>query len=537
MATLDALGPDGRLYPAASTSPFPADTLCSRPIQLDSLSPADSLVLSFFYLPGGGSGNMWERIGDTPDNGDSLFLDLYRPADSLWTTVWARGGVSVDTLVAHTGHAWQYVALTISDPDYFHSEFRFRFRNRCSLESSTKPGMRGNCDQWNIDYVLLDTARSSAAAPHWRDVAFVSPAPSALAACQAMPARQFRAADQAANMPVTIANLFGSELATHYSYSILGPDGDTLHTYDGGFENAPSYGYQTLAPHANPPLTGFTFPQDGIQRTFTIIHTISEGVAGDNRPLNDTLRFSQVFADYYAYDDGSAENGYGLTSTASHVYLAYRFDLNNADTLTAVDMSFNSTSASENEAIQFYITVWQADDDGRPGTVLYRDTQRRRPVINESNNPFVTYHLEQPVVLQGGSIFVGFEQVGNNYINLGFDRNTQSADRIWYLTSTQWQQSILRGSLLLRPRFGSANQLAINERRVESGEWRVWPNPAHDVIHIDGLPQSAAVTVHNVTGHPVEMWKAGKTEFSIQHLPNGIYFLRAGGAATKLLKH
>ena len=526
MATLDALGPNGLLYPQAATSPFPADTLCSRAIYLDGFTPADSLVLSFFYLPGGGSGNLWERIGDTPDAGDSLFLDLFRPADSSWQNVWGRGGVGIDTLVAHTGTAWQYVAVSISDPAYFDSSFRFRFRNRCSLENSAKPGMTGNCDQWNIDYVMLDTARSVVSMPRWRDVAFVSPAPSMLGNYQAMPARQFRAVDQATQLQMTITNLYGSELASHYKYCIVGPDGDTVHLYDGGFENAPVEGYQTVAAHAAPPFTGYTFPEDGQQRVYSVVHTVSEGVGGDSHPLNDTVRRTQVFGDYYAYDDGDAENGYGLTSTASRVYLAYRFDLNVEDTLTAVAINFNRTADGENEAIQFYLTIWQADDDGHPGTVIYRDTERRRPVVD---GRFNTYTLEYPVVVSG-SVFVGFEQVGNKFINLGFDRNTQSADRIWYLTSTEWQQSILRGSLLLRPRFGHAATVGIDEVGVESVEWNMWPNPANDLVYIDNLPEGRSVEIYDLSGRL--RLAATHSPVSTRSLPAGVYLMRVTGSCT-----
>lgn len=531
MATLDALGPDGFLYPQASTSPFPADTLCSLPIRLDRFRNTDRIVFSFFYLPGGGSGNMWERIGDTPDDADSLFLDFYSPSDSTWQNVWGRGGISVDTLMAQTGKAWQYVSVSIDNPAYLDSAFRFRFRNRCSLDDIAKTGMKGNCDQWNIDYVLIDTGRVLNAPPIWRDIAFVTPAPSALGVYQAMPARQFRTTDQLSNLPMTITNLYSSELASHYSYCILGPDGDTVHRYDGGFENAPADGFQTIAAHANPPLGNFTFPEGTEQATYTFIHTVSEGVGGDDHRQNDTVRFSQVFSDYYAYDDGTAENGYGLTSTAARVYMACRFDLAAEDTLTTVAICFNSTFNNENEAISFYLTVWQADSEGQPGTVLYSDSQRRHPVVDGVNR-FYNYVLESPVVASG-SIFVGFEQVGNNFINLGFDRNTQSADRIWYLTSTEWQQSILRGSLMLRPHFGVAASVGIVERVVDGEKLKVWPNPAHDVINIDGMSEGTAVEVYDMTGR---LRLSGRSSILSTHsLPAGPYLLRIGGNAVTTL--
>ena len=111
MATLDAFDAAGYLYPTATGQLFSCDTLASLPIRLDSvftpyqraLSAEDSIYLSFFYLPGGGYGNMWERVGDTPEGSDSLVLEFYDATEGTWNQVWAIGGCSADTLCAHTG--------------------------------------------------------------------------------------------------------------------------------------------------------------------------------------------------------------------------------------------------------------------------------------------------------------------------------------------------------------------------------------------------------------------------------------------------
>lgn len=519
MATLDAIDATGNLYTQASTSPFPADTLLSRAIRLNSISPADSLVLSFFYLPGGGYGNLWERVGDTPDAADSIYLDLFRAADSSWHTVWSRNGVCVDTLIAHTGHAWQYVAVAITDSGYFDSTFRFRFRNHASLDATSKKGMKGNCDQWNIDYLLLDTMRSSSNEHHWRDVAFAAPAPSMLANYLAMPARQYRASEMAQNLNLQITNLYNSDLATQYAYFIIDESGDTLHHYDGGFENAPYDGYQTAAAHAQPPVN-YAFPEGNNHREYEIIHTIREGVGGDSHQQNDTIRLRQVLADYFAYDDGTAENGYGLTSTAARVYLAYRFDLNEADTLSAVDLYFNRTFGNENEAIGFYLTIWQADNNGRPSDVLYRDEERRHPQFDNLNT-YQRYSLEHPIVTNG-SIFVGFEQVGNDFINLGFDRNNQSAERIWYLTSTEWQQSILRGSLMLRPVFGTAAVNGISDLQASYPKPIVFPNPADDYFNIP--IEGCSIALYNRLG--CKVWTGNGNRVVTSDIPSGLYLVR-----------
>ena len=126
--TLDALDADGFLYEHASTSPFGADTATSLPIRLDGLDSTDSVVISFYYLPGGDGMHPWEMVGDTPNPPDSLFLDFYSAVDSTWLTVWSRGGTNAAQLMEETGHKWQYVAIAITDSIYFDSLFRFRFR-------------------------------------------------------------------------------------------------------------------------------------------------------------------------------------------------------------------------------------------------------------------------------------------------------------------------------------------------------------------------------------------------------------------------
>ena len=528
MATFDALDADGNLYESASTSTFPADTLTSRPIHLDGLQPSDSVVLSFYYLPGGGSGNRWERVGETPDPNDSLFLDFFFAHDSVWRTVWGCSGVSVDTLVARTGLAWQYVAVAVADSACFDSTFRFRFRTYCSLETNGKTGMTGNSDQWNIDYVLLDRNRSVAGTPAFRDVAFVEPAPSLLKRYQAMPARQYATADMADTLEMTITNLFSSTLTSQYTYAVVDASSDTLYRYPGGFQNIPPFlpdgQYQSAPAHARPAV-GYSFPESNTPSSYTIVHIVREGMGGDSRQQNDTVRFQQIFSNYYAYDDGTSESGYGLTSTASHVYLANRYDLRVPDTLTAVDMYFNRTYHGENERIPFFITIWD-NDNGHPGNILYQDQTRRLPAFDGLNR-YHRYPLENEVIVEG-TIFVGFDQGNNDFINLGFDCNNNSAESRFYLTDVEWQQSILSGSLMLRPCFGSAALLGIEHPQLTAlNAPLVYPNPANQLVHIDGIPAQARIELYDMLGRrPLSTFLSPISTLDVSNLPSGVYMLR-----------
>lgn len=506
MMTLDALDADGRLYPQATTSPFPADTAMSLPIRLDGLDSVDSVVMSFFYLPGGSGENPWETVGDTPNAHDSLFLDFYSVADSAWHTVWSRGGTSAAQLEFETGHAWQYVSIAISDSCYLDSSFRFRFRNHCSLTDNGVVGMAGNADQWNIDYVLIDRGRTVDSIGVFRDMAFVKPAPTMLKNYRAMPARQYRSSEMAQQLSMTIASLYSSPIASYYSYSILDSNGTVLYTYDGGYQNAPPQGYQTEAVHARPSV-GYAFEQSNNERRYTIVHNVREGASGDDYPQNDTVRYTQVFGNYYAYDDGTAENGYGVKTNGQAPSIACRFDLNEADTLTAVDIAFNRTMGDATETARFFLTIWRSEE-GRPGTVLYSDATARQPLWPDSasvangHGAFRRFTLERDVVVDG-SIFVGIRQDDNTFINIGFDRSYNSSDRMWQLSTMEWQQVYLSGSLMLRPCFGQAATIGIATVEHEDAEITLFPNPADKQVTLGGAAAGDHATVYDIQGRRV----------------------------------
>lgn len=539
MVTLDAFDADGRLYPSAANQYFGGDTLTSGPIRMDSindpfpreLTVGDSVFLTFFWLPGGGYGEVWEGIGDAPEEGDSLILEFLAPGDSVWHNVWSTSGRLADSLFARTGSYWQYARLAVDDASYFQKGFRFRFRNYCSLSAIAKRGFLSNADQWNIDYVRLQVGRNGKDSVS-RDIAFVNPAPSLLKNYLAMPAKQYRVSEMRDSLELTITNLYNEELASSYNYYILDEDGAECHSYNGGYENVPVYWsglqYQTSTAHARPALA-YAFPEGMVGPvSYTAVHCIREGVRGDAYSQNDTIRFLQVFDNYYAYDDGTPENGYGLTSTGSRVYLANRFRLNEEDTLTALCLYFNRTLNDENEEIRFRITVWD-DAEGNPGNILYQDEVNRHPKF-QGFNKYVRYDLEQPV-LCGGTVYIGLEQLSNDFINLGFDRNNDASEHIFYKTDTVWKTSILRGALMLRPYFGRLESLSL-DNHTGNHNFRIYSEDRRIVI--DSF-QSGCVVVYDVLGRVVyrSCERGGNGTVVTGMLPKGIYLVRVGGLAAK----
>lgn len=530
VVTLDAVDADGRLHSGAGVGSFGGDTLLSQVVRLDSvfspmrkrLQSSDSVYLSFYYLPGGGSGNMWERDGDEPEGQDSLVLEFYNPTTAKWTKAWGRGGTSVDSLVAATHTAWQYVTIAVVDPAYFSSDFRFRFRNLCSLDDMSKTGLIGNCDHWHLDYVRLDYARTRGDQRTF-DVAFVEKAPMMLKGCVAMPARQYRASDMRQTLELTMTNLYATPVAARYTYTITDESGNVVHQYDGGNDNVPCYfpggTYHSAQAHTHPALN-YQFPTGDSHRRYAVTHVVRGSVSPDDYPQNDTLRFEQVLADYYAYDDGVGENGYGLTSTASRVKLAYGFDLREADTLTAIDICFNHTRNDETDGLKFYLCVW-ASSDGKPGALLYKDSEKRKVEL-EGLNKFHRYVLEQELVVEG-PVFVGLEQTTPDYLNIGFDRSHDAREHMYYQTSGSWQQSVLKGALMMRPYFGHAATVGVDN--VEVARLKVYPNPARNEAWVDGLPEGAKVVLLDAMGRTVRTLEGNRIDLG--GLRPGVYLVRA----------
>jgi len=535
VATLDAVDENGELYQHISST-FPADTLLSATIRLDSvfypfpesLLPADSLYFSFYYTPGGRQGENGGRIGDIPESQDSLSLEFYAKSTDRWVTVWSTPGKSPEDLNRETGSYWQHVMIPIIDTAYFTDAFRFRFRNLCSLDPVTTPGIVANSDQWYLDCISLDRFRTYDDIAE-RDVAFVHPARSLLKNYCAMPARHYRSSEMASTTATLITNRYTQPVASHYEYRIISEAGDTLHYYDGGFENVPSYpvtnNYQGNDFHANPAVD-YTFPADGATTTYRIEHIVKEGVLGDSYPANDTTVFFQVFDDYFAYDDGTAENGYGLTSTSSNVYLALAFQLNEPDTLLKIRMYFNRVRNDENQNMAFRIAVWKAGANG-PGERIYRDATLRHPAF-AGLNTFVEYQLDQPLPLNG-VVYIGLEQESGDYINIGFDRNYNHSNRLYYRIGSEWQRASISGSIMLRPCFTPFNgSLGINNTLTQSNTiLKVFPNPATDRINVHNLPIGATVTLYDACGRRLlhSIASAGDLVFPCKSLPSGIYYI------------
>ena len=508
MATFDALDQTGRLYENATSAGFVADMLTSLPLNLN-LPASDSIYLSFFYQPQG--------LADAPETNDSLSLQFYAPSDKKWVSVWSVKGTEV--------HDFRPVIICINKDRFLRKGFRFRFINHASLSSNVSdPAMTGNCDQWNIDYVRLDRNRTSAdTIPH--DVAFTLPVRSMLKTHEAMPWKQFK--------QVYLSEM-GPWIGIHYRNN-----DNIVRNVTRNFEITDEYskvvvhsfssGATNITPLTNINYNAGLFYTFNSSSTDSALFKVTSILKTDDfdPKSNDTIVYYQRFGNYFAFDDGSAESGYGINGQGSrNAMVAYRFKSFIPDSLRAIQICFNDSYLNTNQR-SFDLMVW-SDNNGTPGDLLYSQ-EEEMVTPGATLNGYSTYVLTDPVKVSA-VFYVGWKQRTETFLNAGLDVNTPHNGRQYYWINGNWSVSQVNGSLMIRPVTGKPFRTSgVNDLEAsESGKLNIWPNPVRDFLTIEatevGFTDNMSVTIYDLQGRIVK--KEIYTEkIDVSALNPGIYLI------------
>lgn len=507
VATFDALDNSGRLYETASSAGFEADYLTSRPINLNYLA-SDNIFLSFFYEPGG--------LADMPEAKDSLTLQFFAPLESKWFSVWKASG--------DTATGFKAVIIPVDKPKYLKKGFRFRFVNYASLSASTgDPSMSGNGDQWNLDYVLLNKNRNDADTIT-ADVAFTLPVRSILKTYESMPWKQFR--------QVFLSEM-GPWIYTHYQNNdkIIRNVTRNFEIWD-VFKNSLAFSFSAGATNIDPYVKVdnkatllYTFNSDNNDSALFRVKSFLTTDVFDPKD-NDTTIYYQKFGNYFAFDDGSAEAGYGINGLGSkNAMVAYRFRSFMSDTLRAVQICFNDSYQNANQRA-FDLMVW-GDNNGIPGETIY--IQEDMTVnLGQGINGFYTYVLNDPQAING-YFYIGWKQRSETFLNAGFDLNTLHGGRQFYWLNGDWNLSQAKGSLMIRPVFGAPVKVtSVGNIYEGKNSIKIWPNPAIDYINLEVgdllLKFSPVVKITDLQGREM-IETAICNKIDISSLPVGIYFI------------
>ncbi|MFN6037805.1 MAG: T9SS type A sorting domain-containing protein, partial [Bacteroidota bacterium] len=505
------------------------------PINLSFLQNNDtSVYLSFFYQTRG-----W---GDPPETADSLVVEILRSSDTTWNKLWARAGFNPGT----NDSTWRFVLLKIpSNAGYYTNDFQFRFRNRATLS--------GSLDHWHVDYIYLNAGRTKSDSS-FKDIAFGYQAPSILRNYSSIPFWQFNnSGDIVSSFPVFIRNNDTTTAASNFAVKLevfdtlnnpilpqVSPGNFNIDNWEiGGWDNYPPHCNQNIS---IPVPSGMS--DSGTYKTKLFI---TPNDFNFDQNWNDTLIGYHHFSNYYSFDDGTAESGYGLNQYGS--MMAVKINLNVADSLKAVDIYFDPIINIQSVLNSTYtIWVWN-DNNGVPGDSVYADTLRN-PVFynNQFQNAFKRDTLMKSIYLNPGAYYVGFKQTGNLPLNVGFDRNYNHQDRMFYNTNGTWQNSSFKGSYMIRPVFGKYELgQGIKFAAFEDKKITVYPNPTEStvVIKINQYPNNEIIklSIFNCSGEIIsERIIKNNDQVDFSNFETGIYLIRASDNkgnfyTTKIILH
>ena len=466
------------------------------------LSPADSLYLSFFIQPKGKGGN-------APDIKDSLVLQ-FKKKNNEWVNIRSFTIKDFDSTFN-----FKLFILPINDEEFFYNGFQFRFFNYCSVGSLQIPSLVTNVDYWNLDYVLLDMNRSISDT-NFYDVSFFKQYTSSLKNnYTSIPWKHF----------ITNSDL---EIDTvYFFYKNLGLDtfnvkrelfvlknNETI-VYSEIFGNENIMPKQTFEFKIHKPKIFITDNLDSA--VFDFIYVINYGTAF-NIPYyhkNDTLFYRQVFYDYYSYDDGSSEYGIGLAGSGTKFgKFAQLFVTSKPDTLRGVYMYFNKSLNFSNQNY-FYLSVWDVKNK-KPNNLIYKKIGVK-PIFTGINN-YVYYSLDTSIYVKD-SIFIGWIQTTEDFLNLGFDLNTDFSEA-YYNISGAWNKIPFKGTPMIRAVIG--DKVVKSENLSIKLEPKIFPNPTKNFLYIDH--ESIGIyEICDVYGNVLKKGKGNKIDVS--SLNEGIYIL------------
>ncbi|MDR0508048.1 MAG: T9SS type A sorting domain-containing protein, partial [Dysgonamonadaceae bacterium] len=84
--------------------------------------------------------------------------------------------------------------------------------------------------------------------------------------------------------------------------------------------------------------------------------------------------------------------------------------------------------------------------------------------------------------------------------------------------------------------FVTTDDVGIDNPLLVNGIW-IYPNPASESFRIGGITGETQVTITDVSGKTlIKRTVAPNEAVSIQHLPKGVYTVRAGETAIRLIR-
>ncbi len=531
VASFDGLDESGNPY---NTGWGSSDTLTSTFFDLSSYSEFDDVYLSFVFQPMG--------LSFSPEQRDRFVLE-FRDKDGNWLEVFSRDTPRLNISNPVNPTYWE---IWITDADFFHSGFQFRFRNY-----GPKSGF---INFWHLDYVrLIPNFTPTDFTLINEDIALGHSPYTLFKEHTAIPLKQFLA-DPGSMIPEEIR----VDIINHRDRTDQVNDGIfTVHEVlsdqnilnngtlpegiaDGApINNIPPNEYKELQSEIssgtrNILINNLSQTLQGVDEAILTtqfrLNTDNEEPAGVFPSLaqNGIANSENYLAGYYAYDDGTAELNLELSGGSR---IATRFEMKVEDTLTGVLLFLpliDTDLSSNNFSIE--IRVGSLND-----TSIYEDGFAQVVHSNIYDVPNFSYYEIKEDLGDGkglrvpqGDLYVIIRSQ-QNILNLGFDRQMNSGvNQYARVPGDDWynfdEAGVLAGSIMLRPVFESYKGTVASQQERPSFEGAlVYPNPTSTYFKVNEELYGAAFKIVNELGQVVMEGEASSSEIEIHHLSPGLY--------------
>jgi hypothetical protein len=524
VASFDGTDANGKPYNvnANPNVSLEADKLTSNPIDLDGLTSASNVFLSFYYLQ--------SDFGERPVAPNDLLTVQFLDTTGNWNTVWQT---SADTVLR-----MRQVFLKV-DSVYLNPSFQFRFL--------AFGNVTGANDIWHVDYVKVDKDRDTVAEKNIKEMAYEFLPPSLLKNYYVMPYHQFDSTDLKDTISLFVRNSF------------INATTDIVDFYEANVVNPPS----NIASFSGPsrdfgPLTRneikypkFNIPTDIIGDTITIKVDYRFDVsaeAGEPAKVlaNNAVSHSQVFSNFYAYDDGTPERGYWLGDESGY-RMAVKYWMRKPDTLQAIKMQLFPVRA-DNALARFSVCVWKnfgLRSVYNPNDLIYRQPNLKlQDLISEFGVDTINgyyYAPLKPEFVMNGATFpmiltdtfaIGLIVDNPNSLTVGYDRNNNQSFFNYYVdvNSEKWTRSTFPGTMIINPVVGKGLPpylTPVKETKSTRYDVKIYPNPARDQLFIEGITENSLVELFALNGSLVKQFQLAQSGFiSVNELPTATFVIK-----------
>jgi hypothetical protein len=254
---------------------------------------------------------------------------------------------------------------------------------------------------------------------------------------------------------------------------------------------------------------------------------------------NNIFLSRQEFSPWYAWDDGTAEGGFGL----NYEFLpdikgqfAMKFDLLKKDTFRGLSVMFNQ-SVEDVSNRKFKFRVWRklsaigaADNQDE----LIYEAPFELPVYKDTHNGFHYFYFDTTLLLDKGSYYIGWIQFQKYVLNVGYDNNYRyqrqnvKNPNLFYNLLGQWESvdASVKGVPMLRPLMGSAMDHRMAVKTISKPGFTIVPNPAAGSLRIEGMKDVTKIVILALNGQKVMEINRPNAEINIEKLKEGMYVVQ-----------